>query len=58
MVKGKNENPHICLSFIFTGPEQTMYIAIGAVAGVALILLVVLVVICLRFVTVLFTFAN
>ena len=46
---------HICLSFIFTGLEQTMYIAIGAVAGVALILLVVLVVICLRFVTVLFT---
>ena len=32
----------------FKGPEQTMYIAIGAVAGVALILLVVLVVICLR----------
>jgi hypothetical protein len=32
-----------------------MYIAIGAVAGVALILLVVLVVICLRFGTVLFT---
>jgi hypothetical protein len=40
---------------MFTGPDQKAYISIGAIAGVALILCVVLVVICLRFVTVLFT---
>ena len=40
---------------ILTGIEHTTYIGIDDGSGVALLLLVVLVVVCLRFVNILFT---